>query len=75
MGCDDKNLRFELTSWRNYISLAYKHRINDLIIEPFSEAIRINYCPWCGKKLTKETVNFDKSCCGNGPELIKRVGD
>lgn len=70
-GCSDKNLRFELTSWKNYISLGYIHRINNIIIEPYSEAIKINYCPWCGKQLTENLVDFNECHCGNSLKLIE----
>lgn len=66
-GCRDDNLRFELRCWDNYISIGYFHRIKSLCIEPFSESIAINYCPWCGKKLTDELVDFKK--CHYGKEL------
>lgn len=70
-GCTKDNLRFELAAWKNYISLAFVHRIRRLIIEPFSEAIQINFCPWCGKKLTEEPVDFDKCHCGGELELLE----
>lgn len=58
-GCSEDNIRFELTSWDNYIYLAFIHRIRRLVIESFSVAIPINFCPWCGNKLTEELVDFD----------------
>ena len=29
-----------------------------------------NYCPWCGKKLSKENIEFKKSCLGSEPKIV-----
>lgn len=70
-GCSKENMRFELASKDNYISIGYFHRIKSLCIEPFSESIVINYCPWCGKKLTDEPVDFKKCHYGKELELME----
>ena len=70
-GCADDNHRFELISWENYISLAYVHRIRRLVIEPYSENIQINFCPWCGKQLSDELVDFDKCHLGRELKLLE----
>lgn len=63
-GCSSKNMHFGLTIWDNNLQLSYVRRIKGLIIEPYSEIIEINFCPWCGKSLTDKPVDFDKCCCG-----------
>lgn len=70
VGCSRENLHFTLNAWENYISVGYLHRIRRLHIEPFSEAIQINFCPWCGKQLTDKLVNFNKCHLGYGLERI-----
>lgn len=63
-GCKKDNRHFGLTLWENNLKLDYVSRIKKLIIEPSSESIRINFCPWCGKSLTDNPVDFDKCCLG-----------
>ena len=70
-GCATKNSRFGLITWDNSIQLSYVKRIKRLIIEPYSEVVKINFCPWCGKPLTDTPVDFDKCCCGMKLDLIE----
>ena len=68
-GCATENSHFGLIAWDNSIQLSYVKRIKHLIVEPYSECIKINFCPWCGKSLTDTPVDFDKCCCGMELEL------
>lgn len=70
-GCAKDNKHFMLSSWENYISLGYVHEIKKLIIRPYSEAVQINYCPWCGRKLVDELVEFEECHCGCELELME----
>lgn len=61
-GCADENLYFSIRTYDNNIGFDFSHRIKELVIEPSSEMVQINFCPWCGKKLSDEIVPFEK--CG-----------
>jgi hypothetical protein len=56
-GCVDKNNEFSISmKWSNYLDVSYHREMttldgNKLTISPISEGIKINYCPFCGKKL------------------------
>ena len=50
-GCAEDNLYFSIRTYQNRIGLDFTHRIKNLIIEPCSEMVDINFCPWCGKQL------------------------
>lgn len=63
-GCAEENMHFGLTSFENSLQISYVRRIKKLIIEPYSEPIQINFCPWCGKPLTNNPVEFNKCCLG-----------
>ena len=69
IGCAKENMHFGLKVWENYLSLQYVHRIKKLVVEPYSEAIRINFCPWCGRSLTDKLVDFDKCCLGTALDV------
>jgi hypothetical protein len=53
-GCADENNYFSITTWEDNICLNYYHKVKDLIIAPISARFSINYCPMCGKKISKE---------------------
>lgn len=61
-GCAEENLNFSIRTYEDYIGMDFTHRIRDLIIEPSSEMIKINFCPWCGRDLSKGYIPFEK--CG-----------
>ena len=67
-GCADENFHFTLyhSAWNDMISLGFHWVINDsndaAVISQTSEGIFINYCPWCGEKLSKEINDFEKCC-------------
>ena len=66
-GCVEDNLYFSIKKFSdNRIAFEFYHKIKDLIINPFSEAININYCPFCGERLNDEIIDFDKCCLGRG---------
>ena len=33
----------------------------EVIIRPFSETVQFNYCPFCGKQISKTIKDFDKN--------------
>lgn len=48
-----------------YVSIAYNQKITsptkeEVVIRPFSEGIQFNYCPICGKRISKNIREFDK---------------
>ena len=61
-GCADNNLYFSIHTYDNRIGFDFTHKIKNLIIEPSSEMININFCPWCGRKLDDVTIPFEKCC-------------
>lgn len=63
-GCLFENIRFELYAYDNRISVGYFHKIKEAVIAPYSESIDINFCPWCGKQITDNLVDFEKCCLG-----------
>lgn len=63
-GCAPGNMGFAMHTYGNRIGFDYRHRIKELIIGRNSEMFDINFCPWCGKRLSKEMVDFDKCCLG-----------
>lgn len=68
-GCKEENHHFGLTLWENNLKFDYVSRIKKLIIEPSSENIKINFCPWCSRSLTDNPVDFDKCCLGESLQL------
>ena len=56
-GCIDENNYFAISmKWSNYLDVSYFRKMvmlnnDELIINPISEGIKINYCPFCGKEL------------------------
>lgn len=63
-GCAEDNLYFSIRTYQNRIGLDFTHRIKNLIIEPCSEMVDINFCPWCCKQLNDELVPFENCCLG-----------
>jgi hypothetical protein len=58
-GCADENNYFSINMWEDNICLNYYHKVKDLIIAPISVRFSINYCPMCGKRISKE-LNSDE---------------
>lgn len=61
-GCAD--MGFSMHTYDNRIGFGFSHSIKALHIGRYSEMLDINFCPWCGKRLSKEMVDFDKCCLG-----------
>lgn len=53
-GCSSDNNYFSITMWEDNLHLNYYHKIRDLIIAPISMRFSINFCPMCGKRISKE---------------------
>lgn len=69
-GCEEENTHFALTAWKNCIGLTYRFKGRDLEIDRCSELLDINFCPWCGRRLSEKMVDFEKSCLGEEPMKI-----
>lgn len=59
-GCKDENNEFRIgMKWDNYLDVSYTRIIpsnlnkefNEFNLSAISEGIKINYCPFCGRKL------------------------
>ena len=67
-GCNECNMRFGLVKYisneNTYISVDYNQTLSDIdgnevVISPFSEGIRINYCPFCGDSVSRDKKEFE----------------
>lgn len=67
--CDRCEMYFNLTGYEHnnniYVGVGYNQKISSLqgeevIIRPFSETIHFNYCPFCGNKISKDMIEFEK---------------
>ena len=61
-GCKRENILFSLHTYSNRIGINFYRKIKGLTIDQHSEMFTFNFCPWCGKQLTEELVDFEK--CG-----------
>lgn len=55
---------FKLYSYGKYeentfINIEHYKKVGEVIIDSFSEGLHINYCPYCGKQLSKDIKDFD----------------
>ena len=66
-GCN--NGGFGIHAYENRIGFSYSKTIKELHIGKYSEMLDINYCPWCGKRLTDKLIDFEK--CMLGMQLDK----
>lgn len=41
------------------IDIEYYKNVGEVIIAPFSESLHINYCPYCGKQISKDIKDFN----------------
>lgn len=66
--CVNCDMVFDLFGYKiednYYIGVGYTQKIRtldkeDVVISPFSEGQRINYCPMCGSQLSNDVVDFD----------------
>ena len=53
-GCADENSYFSITTWEDNMCLNYYHKVRDVIIAPVGARFNFNYCPMCGKRISKE---------------------
>lgn len=42
-----------------HMSVEYFKKVANITIRPFSEGIRLNYCPFCMKQLSEEIRSFE----------------
>lgn len=69
-GCTDKNFHFTLYKWRDMIQMGFIHEIPECTVAQTSEHLTINYCPWCGKRLSNEITSFEM-CCVEKPFSVE----
>jgi hypothetical protein len=64
----DTKVAFKLNSYNHdgkiIVGVEYRQEINSrdnekIIISPFSEMIQFNFCPICGKQISKEIKDFE----------------
>jgi len=53
-GCRDENQYFKIASFNDNLDISYYHKIGDVVIAPVSCRFSINFCPMCGKRISKE---------------------
>lgn len=72
-GCTEENTHFVLNAFDNCISLSYRFKGRDLQIDRNSEVMHINFCPWCGRRLSEKMVVFEKCvpCSIDAPVPLK----
>lgn len=58
-GCADENRYFSIDTWDDNISISYYCKIKDVVIAPVSARFSINFCPICGKRISKEFYHED----------------
>ena len=61
-GCVNENFHFTLYTYKDMVQFGFIHEIPECTVAQTSEYIKINYCPWCGRKLTNDPVPFEKCC-------------
>lgn len=59
-GCADKNFHFTIYKWQESLSFGFIHATPKCTIAQTSEMVAINYCPWCGEKISEQEVPFEK---------------
>lgn len=66
--CDACEMYFNIYGYEwsdnTYIGIGYNQKImaknkEEVIIRPFSETQQFNYCPFCGKQISKNIIDFD----------------
>ena len=66
--CKGCNMHFKLSGYEydgnTYVGVEYCQVITpnnseDVIIRPFSESVQFNYCPFCGKQISKNILPFN----------------
>lgn len=63
-GCKEENRTFEIYKSKNRIGLSYIQNIKGLRVMPYSEMLNLNFCPWCGKQISNELIEFERCCIG-----------
>lgn len=65
-GCiiNEFQLRFYESNGTIFVSVEYTHKMNtknnqDLIIQPFSEGLPLNFCPNCGEQISEKMRDID----------------
>lgn len=66
--CKGCNMHFKLNGYNyngdTYVGVEYHQTITyynseDAVINPFSESIQFNYCPFCGEQMSRNISRFD----------------
>jgi hypothetical protein len=53
----DGNVRVGISFYQNILS----YRNEDVVINPYSETQQFNFCPFCGKQISKDVVSFNEA--------------
>lgn len=61
--CKECTETFELDGWMSegnmFLINKYERTNGDIKIHSSSESLHINYCPYCGKQVSKDIIDFD----------------
>lgn len=63
--CSQCNIHYSLSGGKieetrhAYIQCEYEFNNGDIVMKNFTEPLNINYCPYCGKKLTENMVKYE----------------
>lgn len=62
--CDKCFVQYKLNGWKGindnmYIQCDYKFDNGNIVMWNSTEPLRINYCPYCGKQLSKDIIDCD----------------
>ena len=59
---------------RAYIVCDYKFTNGDILMWNSTEPLPVNYCPYCGRKLSKSIIDFN-NIGGNAINMLDKEGD
>lgn len=59
-GCQQTDI-FRLIACDTRIGFQFRRDANNVHIGQFSEMFHINYCPFCGKQISKDIIPFEKA--------------
>lgn len=61
--CDECFTQYKLSGYIHnnnaYICCDYKYTNGDIMMWNYTESLPINHCPYCGKQLSKDIVDFN----------------
>ncbi|MBU5331679.1 hypothetical protein KQI61_05675 [Anaerocolumna aminovalerica] len=69
-GCKEENHTFLIRTYENRIGFDYVAHVKGMHVMPTSEMLDINYCPWCGRRISEQEVSFEKCCLGTEIKIM-----